>query len=216
MNLFFLSILWISWCTLHSVLVNVSVSQMIKQQIPWLSRSYRLFYNGLSLVTFIPLFMVTRMADGPVILSWQSAIPVRLVLLVTALLLFMGGAKKYDLRYFFGISQLQTGKEHLLLGEEETFTESGVFAITRHPWYLGSLLFIWSMLGEYPLPVFLAVCIMSVYLVVGTVLEEKKIVAVYGDSYRRYRQRVSMLFPWKWLYRLWQRWHRNSQVKKKK
>jgi protein-S-isoprenylcysteine O-methyltransferase Ste14 len=69
------------------------------------------------------------------------------------------------------------------------------------------------MLAEYRLPVFLAVCIMSIYLVVGTVLEEKKIVAIYGDSYCRYRQRVSMFFPWKWLLRLWQGWYRNGRVK---
>ncbi len=216
MNMFFLSILWISWCALHSILICVSVGQWIKQQIPWLTRYYRLLYNGLSLSTFMPLFIVTRMADGPVIVSWRSgpAIPIRFVLLATALLLFMGGAKKYDLRYFLGIKQLQTGKEHLLLSEAETFIESGVFGITRHPWYLGSLLFLWSMLAEYPLPVFLAVCIMSGYLAVGTVLEEKKIVALYGDSYCRYRQRVSMLFPWKWLLRLWRERYRAGRIKR--
>ena len=119
-----------------------------------------------------------------------------------AFLLFKGGAQKYDLIYFFGLKQLQTGEEHLLLSDTDEFTETGVFGITRHPWYLGSLLFIWSILPRYPLPVFLAVCILSVYLVVGTMLEERKIVAQYGDSYRRYRKRVSMLFPWKWLMRL--------------
>jgi protein-S-isoprenylcysteine O-methyltransferase Ste14 len=214
MNVLFLCILWISWCALHSILINVSVSQLIKQQLPWLSRYYRLLYNGLSFFTFMPLFIVTRMTDGPVIFSWHSYIPVRVLLLATALLLFIGGAKKYDLHSFLGVKQLQTGEEHLLLSETEAFSESGVFGITRHPWYLGTLLFFWSMLAEYPLPVFLAVCIMSIYLVVGTVLEEKKIVAIYGDSYCRYRQRVSMFFPWKWLLRLWQGWHRNNRVKK--
>jgi protein-S-isoprenylcysteine O-methyltransferase Ste14 len=61
------------------------------------------------------------------------------------------------------------------------------------------------MLPAYPLPVFLAVCILSVYLVLGAMLEERKIIAQYDDSggsYRRYRQRVSMLFPWKWLMQL--------------
>lgn len=204
MNVLFLCMLWMSWCAMHSILINVSVARLIKKQISWLTPYYRLLYNGLSLFTFIPLIIATRMADGPVMVSWQSyyAIPVRVVLLVTALLLFIGGAKKYDLLYFLGVKQLQTGEEHLLLSETEIFTETGVFGITRHPWYLGSLLFIWIMLAEYPLPVFLAVCIMSVYLVVGTMLEEKKIVAVYGDSYCLYRQRVSMLFPWKWLARL--------------
>jgi protein-S-isoprenylcysteine O-methyltransferase Ste14 len=203
MDLVLLCILWISWCTIHSVLIDASVVGLIKNYAPGLTRYYRLLYNGLSLVTFIPLIIVTRMAEGQVIVSWEGyAISVRILLLAVAFLLLKGGAKKYDLVYFLGVKQLQTGEEHLLLSDTEEFTETGVFGITRHPWYFGTLLLIWSILPKYPLPVFLAVCILSVYLVIGTMLEERKIVAQYGDSYRRYRQRVSMLFPWKWLMRL--------------
>ena len=205
MNVILLCVLWVSWCAMHSLLIDVAVIKAVKKHAPGLTRYYRLLYNGLSLVTFIPLIIVTRIAEGPVIVSWEGyAVLVRVLLLAAALLLFKGGARKYDLHYFLGIKQLQTGDEHLLLSDTEEFTETGVFGITRHPWYLGSLLFIWSMLAEYPLPVFLAVCIMSVYLVIGTILEERKIVARYGESYRRYRQRVSIFFPWKWLVRLLQ------------
>jgi protein-S-isoprenylcysteine O-methyltransferase Ste14 len=136
-------------------------------------------------------------------MTWEGyTFPVRILLLTAAFLLFMGGAKKYDMSYFLGIKQLKTGEEHLLLNDTEEFSETGVFGITRHPWYFGSLLFLWSILPAYPLPVFLTVCILSVYLVIGAMLEERKIIAQYGNSYKRYRQRVSMLFPWKWLMQL--------------
>jgi hypothetical protein len=205
MNVILLCVLWISWCTMHSLLIDVTFIKAVNKHASCLTRYYRLLYNGLSLVTFIPLMIVTRIAEGPVIVSWEGIyIFVRILLLAAAFLLFKGGSKKYDLQYFLGVKQLQTGDEHLLLSDTEEFTERGVFGVTRHPWYLGSLLFIWSMLAEYPLPVFLAVCIMSVYLVIGTILEERKIVARYGDSYRSYRQRVSMFFPWKWLVRVLQ------------
>ena len=202
MNMVLLCFLWISWCVMHSLLIDVSVVKTIQNHASGLIRYYRLLYNGLSVVTLIPLVIVTRMTEGQVIISWEGyAVLVRVLLLTTALLLFKGGARKYDLQYFLGVKQLQTGEEHLLLSDTEEFTEAGVFGITRHPWYLGSLLFLWSMFGQYPLPVFLAVCILSIYLLIGTMLEERKIVALYGDSYRRYRQRVSMFFPWKWLVR---------------
>jgi hypothetical protein len=205
MNVILLCVLWISWCTMHSLLIDVTFIKTVNKHASCLTRYYRLLYNGLSLVTFIPLMIVTRIAEGPVIVSWEGIyIFVRILLLAAAFLLFKGGSEKYDLQYFLGVKQLQTGDEHLLLSDTEEFTERGVFGVTRHPWYLGSLLFIWSMLAEYPLPVFLAVCIMSVYLVIGTILEERKIVARYGDSYRSYRQRVSMFFPWKWLVRVLQ------------
>lgn len=203
MNLVILISLWIAWCVMHSLLIDAATVQRIKAYASGLMRYYRLLYNGLSLVTLVPLILLTRTAEGPVIVSWTGyAVALRVGLLVIALLLFRGGAQKYDVQYFLGLKQLRTGEEHLLLSDKEEFIETGIFAITRHPWYLGSLFFIWSALAEYPLPVFLIACILSVYLVIGTMLEERKIVAQYGESYCRYRQRVSMLFPWKWLARL--------------
>jgi protein-S-isoprenylcysteine O-methyltransferase Ste14 len=204
MNLVLLAILWISWCAMHSLLIDASVVDFIKKHASGLIRYYRLFYNGLSLVTLLPLVMMTSMTEGRILFSWEGYgnFP-RVVLLVAAFLLFRGGAKKYDLAYFLGIRQLQTGEDHLLLSDTGEFTETGVFGITRHPWYLGSLFLLWSILPRYPLPVVLAAGILSGYLVLGTMLEERKIIARYGDSYLLYRQRVSMLFPCKWLMRLW-------------
>jgi protein-S-isoprenylcysteine O-methyltransferase Ste14 len=188
---------------MHSVLIDTSVLGFIKKHAPGLTRYYRIFYNTFSLITLIPLVIATRLTEGQVIMTWEGyTFPVRILLLTAAFLLFMGGAKKYDMSYFLGIKQLKTGEEHLLLNDTEEFSETGVFGITRHPWYFGSLLFLWSILPAYPLPVFLTVCILSVYLVIGAMLEERKIIAQYGNSYKRYRQRVSMLFPWKWLMQL--------------
>lgn len=203
MNIVLLSLLWVVWCTMHSILIDTAIVRRMKIHLSGLTRYYRLLYNGFSLVTIVPLVILTRMAEGPVIVSWQSYwVFLRIIFLVIALLLFRGGARQYDLHYFLGIKQLKTGEEHLLLSDKEEFSETGILGITRHPWYLGSLLFVWSALSEYTLPIFLAACILSIYLVVGTILEERKIVARHGESYCRYRQRVSMLFPWKWLIRL--------------
>ena len=35
------------------------------------------------------------------------------------------------------------------------------------------------------------------YIIVGILLEERDLVGMFGDDYRRYRQRVSMLVPWR-------------------
>lgn len=184
------------------MVIDSRVVNFLSNRISGLSRYYRILYNGFSMVTFIPLALLTHGKKGVVVLSWShSALPVRVLLMGVSLALFYSASRKYDLQYFLGIKQWRTGRHDLLMSEKEEFSEEGVFGMTRHPWYLGSLLLIWSLFEEYPLAVFLAACILSVYLVVGTFLEEKKIVARYGASYRRYQQRVSMLFPWKWLKR---------------
>jgi methanethiol S-methyltransferase len=36
----------------------------------------------------------------------------------------------------------------------------------------------------------------TAYTLIGIMLEERDLVAVFGDEYRHYRERVSMLFPW--------------------
>ncbi len=38
---------------------------------------------------------------------------------------------------------------------------------------------------------------MTGYILVGILLEERDLVELFGDDYRRYRDRVSMLVPWR-------------------
>jgi len=193
-------VLWICWCSMHSILIDFRVTQWVKRCLPGLLRYYRLLYNGLSLFTLWPLVTYTREADGEVLFSWQGwGVSVRILLLLSALILFWSGAQRYDIRSFLGITQLKAGQTRLLLSTSCDFLPIGVFGITRHPWYLGSLFCIWTLYTEYSIPVFCAAIILSLYLVVGSQLEERKIIREYGNSYRRYQQQVSMLFPWKWL-----------------
>jgi hypothetical protein len=195
-----LSLLWIAWCILHSLLIDTSVQQYLRKFIPKYLKYFRVFYNLLSLLTLLPLVWVTITEPGQLIFSWQGySNIIRFFLLGAAVTLYYTGAKGYDLQYFLGIEQIKTGEGQLLLGGEGGFSDKGVFGVIRHPWYLGSLCLLWSILPAYHAPIFLAVSILSMYLVVGTLLEERKILKQYPAQYRDYQQRVSMLFPWKWI-----------------
>jgi protein-S-isoprenylcysteine O-methyltransferase Ste14 len=121
------------------------------------------------------------------------------VLIIISLWLYHDGAKHYDIGYLLGLRQIRNRKQHATLAENGLFTREGAHGMMRHPLYSGSFLFIWSVLPVYHLSSFIAATVLSVYLVVGTWLEERKILAEYGVQYRRYQQEVSMLIPWKWL-----------------
>jgi hypothetical protein len=51
----FASLLWIVWCTLHSILIATPVTDYMKKKLGDQFRFHRLFYNTVALVTLIPL-----------------------------------------------------------------------------------------------------------------------------------------------------------------
>ena len=69
--------------------------------------------------------------------------------------------------------------------------------MTRHPWYLAGLFVLWA--GDIDSVSLVVNVIFSAYLVLGAMLEEKKLVREFGQDYADYQSRVSMLFPFKWI-----------------
>jgi len=196
------ALLWTAWCSLHSLLISHAVMAAVERRfgrhIVW----YRVGYNLFALLSIIPVLYFTYKAGGVVLLSWQGwTIALRVGLLLLALILFHGGATRYDLQTFLGVRQVREKHLRLLLSDSTDFVRDGVFGVTRHPWYLGSLFFIWSVFCCYSTAMLCAVIVLSIYLVAGAKLEERKILAQFPEAYSSYQQDVSMLFPWKWLSR---------------
>jgi len=68
----------------------------------------------------------------------------------------------------------------------------------RHPWYFLGLVLIWTRDMD---PAFLlSASAMTLYFVVGSLLEERKLIRYHGEVYRRYRKRVPGLIPLPWKY----------------
>ena len=138
---------------------------------------------------------------GDVIFRWHGNLTiVQIALLLIALSLFIAGGKQYDMLQFVGIRQIRSGKSYFALSKSGAIGTSGILRATRHPWYLAAIIFVWIWYREMYVSTLIVNCILTIYLIIGTILEERKLVLVMGDAYRDYQKRVSMLFPFKWIF----------------
>lgn len=76
------------------------------------------------------------------------------------------------------------------------FKEPVVYRYVRHPLMLSILIAFWST-PQMSFGHFLFASGMTVYIFLGIHYEEKDLLASYGETYRRYRHQVAMLFPWR-------------------
>lgn len=196
-----LIVLWTSWCLIHSGMISLTITGYLRRRLGPFYRFYRLFYNVVALMTLLPVLLYSQMLKGSIIYRWHGSMTfVQILFLAVAVALFIAGSLKYDMHHFIGIRQIKSGRSPTAISESGAIDTSGILSVTRHPWYLGAIVFLWVGYREMYVSTLIVNALLTVYLIVGTVLEERKLVTEFGDSYRSYMRRVSMLFPAKWLF----------------
>ena len=76
------------------------------------------------------------------------------------------------------------------------FVVRGPYRWVRHPLYFSTLLLLWSM-PDLSLDRLLFNMLWSAWIVLGAYLEERDLVADFGEEYRQYQKSVPMLLLWK-------------------
>jgi len=83
------------------------------------------------------------------------------------------------------------------MNESGKLDSTGILGFVRHPFYTAIFPMIWAT--NLDVTVLIVNIILSVYVIIGTLLEERKLIKEFGDEYREYQKKVSMLFPLKWI-----------------
>jgi len=194
----------VAFGVLHSLTAAIGVKALfvsIMGQRGYLGL-YRLFYNTLSVITFLPVLALVAAQPGETLWSFDGILAGVLVALqFLGLLGLLISLLQIDGMAFLGIKQAMVyfsgGKLPL---DPEPLAVGGVYALVRHPLYLFSLMFLWF--SPIMTAAYLGLCIGStLYFALGSLLEEQKLAKYFGEAYRRYQREVAWLIPYpkKWL-----------------
>lgn len=188
---------WSAYLALHSAMISVTVTTYLRSALGDGYRFYRLFFNLVALATLVPVVRYTARVPGELIFAWDGYFAVvKWALVAGSVLLFVAGSRHYDMLQFLGVRQIMDGVRHRLINRTGDLDTSGVLGLVRHPYYTATILLFWS--GDLTTTTLVVNIVVTVYVVIGTLLEERKLRLEFGDSYRAYQAAVPMFVPWEW------------------
>jgi protein-S-isoprenylcysteine O-methyltransferase Ste14 len=121
--------------------------------------------------------------------GWTLGIGYALILI--AMIIIGAAFKNYDTSEFLGVKPMNEFNPLTT-----PLIKTGLNAYTRHPIYFGIIVGLAGYLiiaFDYKTLAFFSISV--AYIIVGAMLEERKLIVLYGDSYIQYKERVKMLIP---------------------
>jgi methanethiol S-methyltransferase len=195
MKYLLIAVLWAAYCALHSYLISIRVSDFMKRLLKNYYAFYRLFYIIISFVLLIPLLNFSAQIDHEVIITYSPAMTiVRYILITGSLFMFFWAFFfNYDSLSFFGIRQILNYKKIKETNQPCELKKNGLLGIMRHPMYFALIIYLWCQ--TFRMADIVVNSVLTIYVIIGTILEEKKLVLEFGDVYKIYQKEVPMIVP---------------------
>lgn len=194
MNYFLIALIWTAYCALHSYMISISFTELMKHLLKSYYAFYRFFYVVISIVLLFPVFYYTGQLQSEVIVTYHPPWSiVRYALIICSMLIFFKAfIFDYDALSFLGIRQLLNFRKNHV-NHEGGIKKKGLLGIMRHPMYFTVMIFLWCQ--TYRLSDIVVNSVLTLYVIIGTILEERKLVLEFGDAYIQYQKEVPMLIP---------------------
>ena len=187
------------YCALHSALISTTFTDFVKRTLGERSRYHRIFFNLFSVASIIPLLIYSSSMSSGIepLFVWEGTLRiVKYALFGVAAILVLAVGSRYSMSRFLGIEQIR-GRAGRGMTGGGGLDSSGILGVIRHPWYVAVFILLW--VGDLTPSKIIINVILSGYLVIGTLLEERKLRFEFGDQYKLYQRQVSMFIPLKWL-----------------
>ena len=195
MKYLLIAALWAAYCALHSYLISIRLTDFMKKFLNNYYAFYRLFYIIISFILLIPLIKFSTQIDNELIINYSPTLTiVRYILIAGSLLMFFWAFFfNYDSLQFFGIRQILNFRKDTEPNQSNEIKRKGLLGIMRHPMYFALIIFLWCQ--TFRVADIVVNSVLTIYVFIGTMLEEKKLVLEFGDSYKIYQKEVPMIIP---------------------
>lgn len=191
-ELILLGLLWLAYFALHSLFASLWLKSRVALRWPTLMPGYRLLFNFLAIALLLPpLGLMWWLGDEPLWGYEGIWNGLRFTLIGLAVIGFGWSMRYYDGSEFIGLRQLHQRLHEI--EDQERLHISPLHRFVRHPWYSLGLVLVWSQ--EMDAARLLSSLMITAYLVIGSYLEERKLLVYHGARYQRYRERVPGLIP---------------------
>lgn len=189
---------------IHSVLAANNVKKFFRNKFPGKFAYYRLFYTASQIILFLIIWInLPRISTTLWRLDGALYYVFRFIQ-ITGIFAVVWSVRDFSTSEFLGLAQVKRFRKNNdvpSMDENYQLNTGGMYAVTRHPLYLFTLIII-AFEPYMTLFKLLLLLWLAVYFYIGSKFEENRLIKMHGKNYLDYKKNVSSFIPVKYFSKL--------------